>query len=171
MFEAACETQGTCNVDQYSQKAYMARWLAGTSVLAPYTAPRVGELLKASAVGAAASCSGGGDSTTCGSRWYINGWDQISGLGQQLSALEVIYALLANRTSPPMTQGGVRIRSEPTYRGSLVPAEPSGSRQTARPLYDRSEGGAPTGRGFDGLRGVVMVGMVGVVVFLGLGGF
>ncbi|KAL9624252.1 MAG: hypothetical protein Q9160_001499 [Pyrenula sp. 1 TL-2023] len=106
MFEAACETQGTCNTDQFSQKAYMSRWLASTAVLAPYTAGQVGELLRTSAKGAAASCSGGADGTQCGSRWYINGFDGSTGLGQQMSAMEVMYTLLVNSTKPPAVISG-----------------------------------------------------------------
>lgn len=59
MFEAQCELASTCDVDQLSFKAYLARWLAGTSQLAPFTAGRVGELLRASAIGASAACTAG----------------------------------------------------------------------------------------------------------------
>lgn len=57
MFEAACELQSACNVDQWSMKAYLARWMATASVVAPYIAGRVGALLRASAIGAASSCT------------------------------------------------------------------------------------------------------------------
>ena len=59
MFEAECELTGTCDVDQLSFKAYLARWLAGTSLMAPFTAGRVGMLLRASAIGASYACTGG----------------------------------------------------------------------------------------------------------------
>ena len=100
MFEAACEREGTCNTDQYSQKAYMSRWLAGTSILAPHTKGRIGPLLQTSARAAATSCTGF-DNNTCGMRWYANGFDNTYGMGQQMSAMEVMYALLANETAPP----------------------------------------------------------------------
>jgi mannan endo-1,6-alpha-mannosidase len=134
MFEAECELSSTCDVDQLSFKAYLARWLAGTSMLAPFTAGRVGTLLRTSAAGAAAACTGGPYGNTCGAKWYINGSDGTGGLGQQLSAVEVIYALLVNETAPPITLNNVRIRDEPATVTSLrpLPAAPS---STAKPLY------------------------------------
>jgi mannan endo-1,6-alpha-mannosidase len=134
MFEAQCELSSTCNVDQVSMKAYLARWLAGTSILAPFTAGRVGTLLRASALGAAAACTAGPYGNTCGNKWYISGSDGTSGLGQQLSAVEIMYALLVNETSPPMTLSNVRIRDEQPSATSLRPlsAPPSSS---AIPLY------------------------------------
>ena len=58
MFEAECELTDTCDVDQLSFKAYLSRWLAGTSLVAPFTASRVGTLLRASAIGASYACTG-----------------------------------------------------------------------------------------------------------------
>jgi mannan endo-1,6-alpha-mannosidase len=136
MFEAMCEKSSTCNVDQYSMKAYLARWLAGTSLLAPYTAGRIGELLRASAIGASNACTAGPFGNTCGSKWYLKGTDGTSGLGQQLSALEAMYALLVNGTTPPSVLNSVRIRDAPP-NVATVPPNPSANR--ARPLYD--EGG------------------------------
>lgn len=133
MFEAMCETSSVCNVDQYSMKAYLARWLAGTSLLAPYTAGRIGGLLRASAVGAASACTGGPFGNTCGAKWYIDDWDGTSGLGQQLSALEVMYALLVNETTPPSMLNSVRIRDAPSNVATVLP-DPSPT--IARPLHD-----------------------------------
>lgn len=101
MFETICEPAAMCNVDQYSMKAYLSRWLAGTSQLAPYTAGRVGELLRASAIGASSACTAGPDGNVCGSKWYVGGPDGTDGLGQRQSTLEVIYSLLVNETAPP----------------------------------------------------------------------
>ena len=145
MFEAACEPYYTCNVDQLSMKAYLARWLAATSVMAPYTAGRIGTLLQASALGAASACTGGADGgQPCGTRWYTGGYDGHTGLGQMLSAMEVMYALLVNETTPPLTSPGVVIRNVPDNVTSVLsatnmPAGPTSS-QTARPLYDGSQG-------------------------------
>ncbi|KAF2849830.1 glycoside hydrolase family 76 protein, partial [Plenodomus tracheiphilus IPT5] len=97
MYEWACETGVSgrhCNLDQQSFKAYLARFIAKTAVMAPFTKDTITKYLKASAVGAAKSCSGGADGATCGSKWYTGGWDGTSGVGQQLSALEVTQALL-----------------------------------------------------------------------------
>jgi mannan endo-1,6-alpha-mannosidase len=97
MYEWACETGESgrhCNLDQQSFKAYLARFMAKTAVMAPFTKDTITSYLKTSAVGAAKSCSGGPDGTTCGSKWYQVAWDGTSGVGQQLSALEVTQALL-----------------------------------------------------------------------------
>jgi mannan endo-1,6-alpha-mannosidase len=134
MFEAQCELSSTCNVDQVSMKAYLARWLADTSILAPFTAGRVGALLRASALGAAAACTAGPYGNTCGSKWYINNSDGTSGLGQQLSAAEVIYALLVNETEPPKTLSHIRTRDESRSAISLRLPQAT-PRSTAGPLY------------------------------------
>lgn len=97
MYEWACETEDTkreCNLDQQSFKAYLSRFLAKTALLAPFTKDTITKYIKASAIGAAKACSGGADGKTCGSKWYTGNWDGTSGVGQQLSALEVTQALL-----------------------------------------------------------------------------
>jgi mannan endo-1,6-alpha-mannosidase len=97
MYEWACETGESgrhCNLDQQSFKAYLSRFMAKTALMAPFTKDTITKYLKASALGAAKSCSGGPDGVTCGSKWYTGGWDGASGVGQQLSALEVTQALL-----------------------------------------------------------------------------
>lgn len=134
MFEEMCEKSSTCNVDQYSMKAYLARWLAGTSILAPYTAGRIGGLLRASAGGAARSCTAGPSGSTCGVKWYTSDSDGISGLGQQLSALEAISALLVNGSTPPSVLNSVRVRDMPPNSATVLP-DPSPP-SNARPLLD-----------------------------------
>lgn len=138
MFEAECELSMTCNVDQLSMKAYLIRWLAGTSIVAPFTAGRVGQILRTSAQAAASACTGGPYNNTCGSKWYIHGWDGTSGLGQQLSAMEAMYALLVNQTNPPITLSNVVIQDgspSPTIAKTATQQLPTAT-GTARPLYD-----------------------------------
>lgn len=134
MFEAACELQTTCNVDQLSMKAYLSRWLATSSVVAPWIAGKVGILLRASAIGAASACTAGPFSNTCGSKWYINGSDHLEGLGQQLSALEVMTGLLANGTSGPRHLSQVTISYPTSFPTSIAAASQPSS--TAPPLHD-----------------------------------
>lgn len=121
MYESACETGETgrhCNLDQQSFKAYLSRFMAKTAILAPFTKDTVTKLLKASAVGAAKSCSGGQDGATCGSKWYTGNWDGTSGVGQQLSALEVTQALLMlQKGTVPVKKGG----SQPAPSVSAAP--------------------------------------------------
>ena len=146
LFEAQCELDYSCNVDQLSMKAYLTRWLAGTSMMAPWTAGRIGDLLRTSAQGAAASCTGPGGA--CGTRWYTDGFDTKTGLGQQLCAMEVMYSLLVNETNAPSTLPSVVIRDAPdnittsTDLGSDVDEPGSSSSSTSRPLFDGHKGGA-----------------------------
>ncbi|KAF2089545.1 glycoside hydrolase family 76 protein [Saccharata proteae CBS 121410] len=104
MYEAACEPNGMCDTDQRSFKAYLSRWMGKTSVLCPWTTSQVLPKLRASAEGAAEACSGGVDGKTCGAKWYIGGFDGITGVGEQLSALEVFDALLAGNSPGPAVQ-------------------------------------------------------------------
>ncbi|KAI9746191.1 MAG: hydrolase 76 protein [Claussenomyces sp. TS43310] len=109
MYEAACETVYTCNVDQFSFKAYLGRFMWKSTKMAAFTYGTVAKYLEQSSKAAARSCSGGTDGVTCGTRWYINGWDGSWGAGQQLSALEVMQGLLVNLTAPPMTEAQVHM--------------------------------------------------------------
>jgi len=94
MYEQACATSWSCNVDQYSFKAYLSRWLAQTSILVPSTAERIHQILRTSANAAVKCCVDGTNGQVCGARWYLQDWDGTSGVGQSLSVLEVIYNLL-----------------------------------------------------------------------------
>ena len=128
MYEYACEPAGTCDTDQYSFKAYLARWMARATVVAPYIADSVTTLLTRSASAAAESCSGGQNQTICGQKWYVGGYDGNYGIGQDLSALETVQSLLLLRGDNslsqrvPMTQSDVHIQIEsPTSTFSLIP--------------------------------------------------
>lgn len=120
MFEAACErgppgTDQGCNVDQRSFKAYFSRWLAATVLLAPWTADTIMPLLRTSALAAAQSCSGGSDGVTCGTKWWVPGWDGQYGVGEQMSALEVIQSNLVVRAKGPLSNStGGTSRGDPS---------------------------------------------------------
>lgn len=90
-----CETTNSCNADQLSFKAYLARWLAATQRLVPSTQGEIQPLLQASAQGALASCNGSPGQVACGSQWTIGKFDGVQGVGQQMAALEVTQGLLA----------------------------------------------------------------------------
>lgn len=96
-----CEAKGDCNTDQLSFKAYLSRWLAATAALVPSTQPTVLPMLQASVNGALASCNGGPNQNTCGIQWPINAYDDLTGVGQQMAALEIVQGLLANGKGLP----------------------------------------------------------------------
>ena len=115
MVEIACEPQQTCNYDQPSFKAYLSRWMAATTQIAPFTEDFVNTKLRASAQGAAAQCVGGTDGVTCGRTWHSSTWDGKFGVGEQMSALSVIQANLISKVDPPVTadKGGTS-KGDPT---------------------------------------------------------
>jgi len=103
MFEVACEPNHNCNTDQLSFKAYLARWMAATTKVAPWTSDHILPLLASSAQAAAQQCSGGSDGATCGTKWYVGStWDGTYGVGQQMSALEVIQSNLIQQVTGPV---------------------------------------------------------------------
>ncbi|KAF1833751.1 hypothetical protein BDW02DRAFT_526971 [Decorospora gaudefroyi] len=140
MYEWACETGEFgrhCNLDQQSFKAYLSRFMAKTAMLAPFTKSKITGYLKASAVGAAKSCSGGADGTTCGSKWYTGGWDGTSGVGQQMSALEVTQALLMIKKGTLPAKKNV---SKPSAsESSSVPTSTAVESSTAAPYAPSSQ--------------------------------
>jgi mannan endo-1,6-alpha-mannosidase len=120
-----CEQYNACDVDQHSFKAYLARWMAATTQMAPFTFDQVLGLLTSSAKAAAAQCNGAPTGQVCGLKWYLNGtWDGTSGVGQQMAAMEVILGTLIKQTQAPLTNttGGTSL-SNPTagYNASSVP--------------------------------------------------
>ncbi|RAL65946.1 hypothetical protein DID88_005607 [Monilinia fructigena] len=103
MMEVACENNGKCDIDQQSFKAYLARWLAATTKMAPFTYDAVMALLRPSAAGAASSCTGGDNGRTCGLNWRTGKWDGFYGVGEQMAALEVIQSNLIEHVAGPVT--------------------------------------------------------------------
>jgi hypothetical protein len=102
-----CEESGLCNADQESFKAYLARWLGITAQMAPEFAPQIMPLLQKSAVAAAQTCEGpsehGGGPHQCGMKWWHQGFDGTGGVGPQMTALNVISVLNAQRVAAPYT--------------------------------------------------------------------
>lgn len=103
-----CEQYNACNTDEKSFKAYLSRWMAASTQMAPFLYDQVLSLLQVSAKAAAAQCNGNGPvapaGQTCGLKWYLNGtWDGTNGVGQQMAAMEVILGTLIQTTQAPLT--------------------------------------------------------------------
>ncbi len=103
LIEIACEKINTCNIDQRSFKAYLARWMAHTAVKAPFTYPTLKPMLEASAKAAISTCTGGNDGNQCGLRWWQGSHDGSVGVGEQMSALEVVQSNLIGIAPGPVT--------------------------------------------------------------------
>ena len=100
MYEYQCEKFDKCNNDQFSFKAYLGRWMIASTQMVPELHTPIMNLIAPSAQSAAAACSG--DQNACGTKWYTGGFDGVTGVGQQLSALENIQGLLVSSAKPPV---------------------------------------------------------------------
>ncbi|KAK5736208.1 hypothetical protein LTR17_007548 [Elasticomyces elasticus] len=159
MYEVACEPSANCNTDQLSFKAYLSRWMAASSKVAPFVRDLVAPALQKSAEGAAQACSGGSDGVTCGTRWYQAGWDGSYGVGQQMSALEVVQGLLIDSVAGPLSNetGG-------TSQGN--PAAGTGGDRNPGVPASRISTGDRAGAGI--LTAVILVGLLGGAWYVGL---
>lgn len=96
-FEPACEIGMTCTSDMLSFKGYVARWMAVTAQIAPFTRDSIMPVLRTSAEAAVKSCAGGDNGRMCGFKWSeaaTIGWDGTSGAGQQMNVLATLTSLL-----------------------------------------------------------------------------
>jgi mannan endo-1,6-alpha-mannosidase len=98
----------------YSFKAYLTRWLAATTKMAPYTYDLIMPKLAASAQAAALQCNGGDNGRMCGLSWSKGAaWDGTQGVGQQMAAMSVIFTNLLSLESiqAPLTNatGGTSV--------------------------------------------------------------
>ena len=167
--EVACAQNDNCNTDQLAFRAVLARAMAqvrdltvdtrlyksrnetidGQTVpIANRSEPlwtiheRINFILGTSALGAAAQCSGGKDGTTCGNSWGNSTFDGSQGLGQDLSALNIILANLP---------AGRPANSSMT---KAAPAPASNGTTTAGGLGNGSSGGAPAQATASGASGI-----------------
>lgn len=104
MYERACEDAGTCNNDQKSFKSVFSRFLSQTAALVPDVYDDIRPLIVASAQAAAKACTGPGNA--CGVKWTTGQYDGETGLGQQISAMEVITSLLATQNKSTNSSSG-----------------------------------------------------------------
>ncbi|KAJ5786920.1 Mannan endo-1-6-alpha-mannosidase DCW1 [Penicillium pulvis] len=87
----------------YEPPAYLSRWMADVTQLAPYTYDTIMIKLRATAQAAVAQCQGGTTGTFCGFRWSSGSYDGTTGVGQQMGVLEVLQGLLSANVSAPVT--------------------------------------------------------------------
>ncbi|KAI1341565.1 glycoside hydrolase family 76 protein [Xylariaceae sp. FL0016] len=131
MYEHACEPYGLCNTDMKSFKGYLSRFMWATTKMMPSTLSDVQTLLNQSAKAAAGACSGGGNGTVCGQKWYVGGYDGSAGLGQQISALETVQGLLAVEAPSPFKAGEIKhVRASTTKAIPYTSATPTSSKRS-----------------------------------------
>lgn len=110
----------------FSYKAYLMRWLAQTTKIAPFTSDRIMKLIQTSGAAAALQCCGGPNGRMCGLSWAKKGtWDGTMGVGQQMGALEAIQSNLIKQSKAPVTNstGG-------TSKGNALAGEGGGGGPT-----------------------------------------
>ena len=131
MFEVCENSVGgkTCNLDQQTFKAYLARWMAKTALLVPSTKDQITTYLTTSAKAAAKSCTG--DNDACGSRWYQE-FDGETGVGPQMSAMEVTQACLMIQQGTLPNTGSESSKPEPSSKPSSSAAPETSSTEAPK---------------------------------------
>jgi mannan endo-1,6-alpha-mannosidase len=150
-YEAACEEKLSCTADMFSFKAYLTRWLAATTKMAPFTTSEIMQRLSASAAAAAHQCSGGANGRMCGLSWSKGAtWDGTQGVGQQMAAMSAIFTNLISSIAPPLTN---------TTGGTSVGNNAAGSQSVTNPTVVKVTQGDKIGAGM--LTTLVLIGAVG----------
>lgn len=103
--EPACEDVGTCTSDMLSFKGFVARWMAQTTQLAPFTRDTIMPVLQTSAQAAAKTCTGGDSGRMCGFKWHQDTWDGTVFAGNQMNVLATLSSLLVTQNEAT-AQGG-----------------------------------------------------------------
>lgn len=160
-YEVACEPKLTCTTDMYSFKAYLTRWLAATTFVAPWTRDLIMPKLQASAKAAAAQCVGGASGRACGLSWSkAPAYDGTYGVGQQMAAMSAVFVNLL-----PIQAVGAPLTN--ATGGTSVGNPNAGSQSVANPeaLKPATEGDR-VGAGI--LTTLVLVGATGMFGWMSL---
>ncbi|TVY23384.1 Mannan endo-1,6-alpha-mannosidase [Lachnellula hyalina] len=154
-YEQACEAKLSCTTDMFSFKAYLHRWLASTTQMAPYTYDLIMPKLKTSAAAAALQCSGGSNGRACGLSWSKgSAWDGTAGVGQQMAAMSAIFVNLLPLES---VQPSVTNMTGGTSSGNSDAGSHSSTNPTA---VKPATGGDKAGAGI--VTAIVLVGATGM---------
>lgn len=132
MFEVCENSVGgkNCNLDQQSFKAYLGRWMGKTALLVPSTKDQITTYLTTSASAAAKSCTG--SDGACGSRWYQE-FDGETGVGQQMSAMEVTQACLMIMQGTLPSTGGESSEPKPSSSATAQPSSTAAPASSEKP--------------------------------------
>jgi mannan endo-1,6-alpha-mannosidase len=96
-----CE-RGQCDLNSRSFKSYLARFMAATIPLAPFTNETLWYKIQESSKAAAEQCNG--PDNACGLRWTEHTkYDGSTGIGEQMAALEIFKANLVHTVKAPVT--------------------------------------------------------------------
>lgn len=142
----------------FSFKAFLTRWLASTTKMAPYTTDSIMKVLKTSATAAVSQCSGGTNGRMCGLSWSKGSWDGTSGVGQQMAAMSVVFVNLVASIAAPVTNstGGTSVGNNNAGSGSSNTLDPS------TPVTGADRAGAGI------LTTIVLLGVTGMFGFMSI---
>lgn len=103
-----------------SFKGYVHRWMATTTLIAPFTADVILPVLAKSAQAAVNQCTGGTDGKTCGFQWSSGVFDGSVGAGQTMDVLAAVSSLLIGQSKAPVTNssGGTSVGNPDAGIGS-----------------------------------------------------
>lgn len=90
--EPSCASS-SCTTSQRAYKALLIRWLAGTAISAPFTTAPIMGLLSTTAKAVVSGCDSSGVCSVSGE----------TGLGEQMTALDAVLALLVGRPAEEST--------------------------------------------------------------------
>ncbi|KAG5354541.1 Mannan endo-1,6-alpha-mannosidase DCW1 [Yarrowia sp. B02] len=170
MVEISCQqSRITCNNDQRCFKAIFSRFIGYAALFLPDIRDDIMKKLRASAIAALQTCSGGSDGHTCSIDWltgaYSNDW---IGLGEQMSALEVLQNnLIFNPKMAPnvttnengTTGGGIGPLTHDT--GGTSEGSPDAGSSSANPLLMNLDIKGSDKAGAGVLTAVLLIGVLG----------
>ena len=132
-----------CNSDQQSFAAYSGRFLSASMKVAPFVVPLVQNNLRATAIAAAASCTGS-TGTFCGLDWTSSTFDGITGIGEQMAAIEFFGSLVMPYKLGPLSAAtGGSSKGNPSA-GSGAPLQVPGYLTSVITTADRAGAGIVT---------------------------
>lgn len=163
MYEAACEEIAVgCDTDEQTFKAYLSRWMAATTKVAPFTEPTIMKYITTSAQAAAQQCDGGASGRACGEHWTAGStYDGKYGVGEQMSALSVIQATLIGSAPELVTNNTGGTSEGNSAGGSGSTTSKDGPVDTPVTSGDRAGAGL--------LTAVMVAGVLGGVGFMVMG--
>ncbi|EAW12282.1 glycoside hydrolase family 76 protein [Aspergillus clavatus NRRL 1] len=161
MSEVLCEPSELCNNNEVLFKGLVSSWLAFTALLVPSTYSTILPKLQGSAVAAAQSCTGNGNSS-CGVRWHTSSWDGQTGMEEQISVTDVLSVnLITTKHGGPVTSTtGGNSTSDPT----AGQGDKSGNTPTTHTVTTGDKAGASI------LTVGFAVGWVSLMAFMVIGG-
>lgn len=140
--EVACERRDTCDFDQRSFKSYFIRFAAASTKWAPFLAEPMRPYFLATAQAAAKCCVPGDPGVICSHKWELGEYDGITGVGEQLCALQAMQSLLITDAGLPVTTDtGGTSKGDPTA-GTSGSGDAAGGRPIPETIGTSERAGA-----------------------------